>query len=153
MANLKDILINELVRREKLADCLYMLINANRRPLAEIELELVAYVAECSGGAWSAYATIFVSNDKITIDIKTIKGIVYQKFENQKFVFEICEPSFPDNVLEFLRKGAYYANRAYKINREKSWHRHQLVHGPRNVRQRRKRLQERRVEVFSACRY
>ena len=150
MTNLKDILIDELVRREKLADRLYMSINANRRPLAEIEL--IAYVAECPGGAWSAYATIFVSNDKIIIDIKTIKGIVYQKFENQKFVFEICEPSFPDNVLEFLRKGAYYADRAYKINCKKSWHRHRLKHGPRNVR-RRKRLQERRVEIFSACRY
>lgn len=119
---LRWIIIDALCRREKIegeyavqtTKKLYMSISEEYRHNASTTY-LKACIARAEGGAWSMYATLDVQNFHTTVSIKRVNGIINHKFDMADFVFEHCDPDFPDNLITFLRKGAIRAQRAFDI--------------------------------------
>lgn len=125
MTEIRNAVIDTLCRNERIegeyavqsSNRLYMNISTEYRsfPRNESNLYVKAMIARASAGAWSMYATMDVQDSETTVSIKRSKGIIDGKHDMLTFVFEHCNPEFPDNLLNFLRKGAIRAQRAFDL--------------------------------------
>jgi len=88
------------------------------------DYQFICSVSECSGGAWQQFATGEVHDEHITVKIKTVFGIMAHKSINEEFSFYTCDPSFPDNVINFLHEAARNAKHTFRLSHKRGWAKH-----------------------------
>lgn len=90
----------------------------------------ILYTSTCAGGAWHQFGKLIIDFTTI-LELYTIRGIIYAKTDTEKYTFEICEPDFPINAIEFMKKSAVNACTAFRLYHQRSWsnHRRRLKNG------------------------
>lgn len=83
------------------------------------------YIAQsdCPGGSWNNIGYARICDDHVKLNMKTIYGIFHNRSELEEFVFQYCDPKFPDNVLPFLHLAALNAKMAWILQDRRYWRR------------------------------
>ena len=86
------------------------------------------YVAQsdCPGGAWNNIGYASICDDHVKFNMKTIYGIFHSRSETEEFIFQYCDPEFPDNALSFLHRAALNARLAWCLQRRRYWRRRKM---------------------------
>jgi hypothetical protein len=81
------------------------------------------YIAQsnCPGGAWNNIGYAHIYDDHVKLNMKTIYGIFHSKSELEEFIFQYCDPEFPDNILSFLHRAALNARMAWNFQDRRYW--------------------------------
>lgn len=81
------------------------------------------YIAQsdCPGGSWNNIGYVRIYDDHVKLSMKTIYGIFHSRSELEEFIFQYCDPEFPDNVLLFLCRAALNARMAWNLQDRRYW--------------------------------
>jgi len=80
------------------------------------------FIARASGGAWVYFGQLKVDVSSVTMGARTVESMVFGgKSPEEQFIFDICNPDYPNNVLDFAKKVAFNADRANKIRQRRTW--------------------------------
>jgi len=85
-------------------------------------------VSECPGGSFHFFAKLFVGDAAIVFRCRTVCSIFHRTTEEESFVFEYCDPSFPDNFFEFVNRSAINSLKCYKLEHQRAWNRYRREH-------------------------
>jgi len=91
--------------------------------------DICLLVSHGPGGAWSVFGSLKVENYYINVRLKTVWGIIRHHAEYEYFEFEFCDPSFPNNLHQFVVTAAINAQRCFDLGHTRMWQRHE-----RNIR-------------------
>ena len=87
--------------------------------------QLVLSVSQCPGGAYSHFGRIVVDDFEAVLWVKTVWGIMARRSERTEHHFEYCDPAFPENLVDFVKRAARNANRCYELAFQRGWSRYE----------------------------
>lgn len=87
----------------------------------EHEKDYAIWVSACPGGSYHFFARLYVGDSGVSFSVRTVRSIIRRRFnESQGFFFEYCDPAFPDNLFEFVRRAAANALKCYELDNKRS---------------------------------
>lgn len=88
------------------------------------EGDIKVSVAPACGGAWYCHGDGHVHEDRVELKLQTISDIMSLKRPSATYIFEFCDPRFPDNMYEFFHRAAVNLRKAQSLKHECNWNRH-----------------------------
>jgi len=87
----------------------------------QCENDRAVWVSGCPGGSYHFFARISIRESGVSFNVRTVYGIIMRRFNNsEEFFFEYCDPGFPENFFEFVRRAATNALKCYKLEHARS---------------------------------
>jgi hypothetical protein len=134
--NLDKIVHKELLKafgRQQLNERLWLScdeIGSHVRTNDNINARIILYVSKCPGGAYSQFGTLWVKEDLVYAEFKTVWAIVGHRARCSKHNFSFCDPNFPDNLVDFSKKAAANAQKCFDLSHARVWRRHRRKRQP-----------------------
>lgn len=78
------------------------------------------WVSKCPGGSYHFFAQLSVDGSGVTLRARTVWSIFRRTNHAESFLFEYCDPAFPDNLFEFVDRAATNALKCYQLDNTRS---------------------------------
>ena len=81
-------------------------------------------VAPAPGGGYYSHGTGHVFEDRVEWTIQTVWEVLRIKTASDFYVFQFCDPAFPENMYDFLKRAAINFRRIDDLKHRLYWKRH-----------------------------
>jgi len=123
--NIQRIIFETIIEKcGKTENNLYMYIKETTDdwvPKSSADCGFSCFVSQYPMGSWSKYASGIIRDDEFVIDIRSVRSVIFNTYQTDRFSYNICRPESIDSIIDLIHEAAKNFDKAYRLLNKRHW--------------------------------